>query len=659
MGDISRQYRNSSELPWLAGAWLLLLVVVIVVYMPGLGGPFVLDDYWSIAALGNHGGVVDWQSFKAFVFGGTSGPTGRPLSLMTFLIDGTNWPADPAPFKRTNLAIHLMVGVSLGLLINQVLRLLQFEKQEARWVTLISVACWLLHPFLVSTTLYVVQRMAQLATLFVLVGLVFYLYGRSFLLTNKRKAYVLMSLSVPLFTLLATMSKENGALLPVLIGVIEITVIASQRERLGTINRYWLGLFVILPTFAIGAYLGKQFFNVDFFDVVPPRDFSLYERMLTQPRVLADYLQNWFAPQLYTAGAYQDHFSKSTGLLSPVSTLLAIVFHVTVISALFIYRRKWPLLALAALFYYGSHLIESTVISLELYFEHRNYLSACFLAVPLVVFLKKHMSPRVFIAATMAAMLILAGFTRYSATIWKSTPSIVEAWASKAPTSARAQVQYAHLLLSADLQEEALQVIEKAIQNIPQSNPLLLVNRLVILCNMNKLKTGDFQESAKIVSSTLFDTRMLAIYHNFAEVVVEQKCPNNSVESLMPMFNDMLDVPANADPTTSAHAHIQFLIGYVQLFSGEPQRALSAFEKSIHASADASYAMVMAALMASSEYRAEALQLSNLALSHLAETKESILTGTRVTEVDITEFRSTVQAEIDSARDADRTGPVR
>jgi len=621
--------------------------VAVVAYIPGLGGPFILDDFRSIAALGNHGGVVDWQSFKAFVFGGTSGPTGRPLSLLTFLIDGTNWPADPASFKCTNLAIHLMVGASLGILINQVLRLLQFEKREAHWLALISVACWLLHPFLVSTTLYVVQRMAQLATLFVLVGLVFYLYGRSFLLTNKKKAYVLMSLSVPLFTLLATLSKENGALLPVLIGVVEITVIASQRERLGAINRYWLGLFVILPTAAIGAYLGKQFFNVDFFDVVPPRDFSLYERVLTEPRVLADYLHNWFVPKLFTAGAYQDHFSKSTGLLSPVSTLLAIVFHVAVILSAFYYRRRWPLFALAALFYYGGHLIESTVISLELYFEHRNYLSAGFLAVPFVVLLKKHVPARVFVAATMAVMLMLAGFTRYSATVWESAPSIVEAWASKAPSSVRAQVQYANLLVSAEQQEEALLVIENAIENIPQGNVLLLVNRLVILCNMNKLKVDDFRKAASTLSSKPFDNRMLTIYHDFAKAVVEQKCPNNSAASLTPLFTNMLDVPANADPTGPAYSHIQFLIGYVRLNSGEPQEALSAFEKSIHASADASYAMVMATLMASSKYRAEALQLSNLALSHLAEEKESLLTGTRVTEVDIREFQFAVQAELD------------
>ncbi|MDH4056967.1 MAG: hypothetical protein OEV58_16530, partial [Gammaproteobacteria bacterium] len=156
---------------WLTGGWALLFVATIVAYWPGLSGPFLLDDFGSIAALGKHGGVVDWQSFKAFVLGGNSGPTGRPISLASFLIDANNWPTDAAPFKRTNLIIHLVIGGLLGILTKQILCLLQFESREARILALISAAFWMLHPFLVSTTLYAVQRMAQLSTLFIFAGL--------------------------------------------------------------------------------------------------------------------------------------------------------------------------------------------------------------------------------------------------------------------------------------------------------------------------------------------------------------------------------------------------------------------------------------------------------------------------------------------------------
>ncbi|MGI9247927.1 MAG: tetratricopeptide repeat protein, partial [Woeseiaceae bacterium] len=176
--------------------WAILFLAGIFAYWPGLKGPFVLDDFGSISALGNRGGVTNWDTFRAFVFGGHAGPTGRPLALLSFLIDANNWPTDPWPFKRTNLVIHLINGALLGVLTARILRILNFARHDVRWIALVSTACWLLHPFLVSTTLYAVQRMAQLSTFFIFAGLITYLYGRSLLATKTVKAYLIMSGSV-------------------------------------------------------------------------------------------------------------------------------------------------------------------------------------------------------------------------------------------------------------------------------------------------------------------------------------------------------------------------------------------------------------------------------------------------------------------------------
>ncbi len=546
----------------------------------------------------------------------------------------------------------------MGILTKQILCLLQFESREARILALISAACWMLHPFLVSTTLYAVQRMAQLSTLFVFAGLIVYVHGRSFLLTNKRRAYLQMSVSIPIFTLLALLSKENGILLPVLIGVIEITVIASQRGRLGVISPYWNGLFIGLPTLVIAAYLGKQFFRPDFFDVIAPREFSLYERLLTQSRILVDYLQNWFIPKLYTTGVYQDHFVKSIGILAPLSTLVTFLFHIVAIGFAVRYRRRWPLFALAILFFYGGHLLESTVLNLELYFEHRNYLSACFLFLPLIVFLRQHTLNRFFAGIVFGFLLMLAGFTHYSATVWESESSIVEASARKAPTSARAQAEYSNILFNANLHEEALEVIERAIRNRSDSDTLLQLNRLIILCNMKRLRLDEMQKAIEVVSTIPFDPRLLKAYNEFARAVKEDRCPAVSIEALEPMFSKMLDIPGNADPTSLAYSHIQYLIGYVAVFSGQPQQALLAFEKSLGARAGASHAMAMAALMASSSFYEEALRLSSLALTYLANEEESVLIGTRANKSDIMEFRVTVQADLESSRSLDRVDPT-
>ena len=173
---------------------------------------------------------------------------------------------------------------------------------------------------------------------------------------------------------------------------------ASRGQQFAALNRYWSIIFIAAPSAFILAYLGSKFFSASFFDVVATRDFSSYERFITQSRVLADYLKHWFVPELYTSGVFQDHFIKSTGIAAPLTTLLSAVAHVAVISIAVMKRRKWPLFALAALFFYVSHVLESSVLNLELYFEHRNYLAAAFLFVPIVVLLWKKVSRQLFMS---------------------------------------------------------------------------------------------------------------------------------------------------------------------------------------------------------------------------------------------------------------------
>lgn len=637
------------------GSWVLLFLICIFSYFPGLQGPFVFDDFGSIAALGDFGGVRDWETFKAFVFGGLAGPTGRPLALLTFLLDATNWPADPWPFKRTNLIIHLFSAALLGALIARILNLLDFDRQDARWIALISAGCWLLHPFLVSTTLYAVQRMAQLSTLFVFAGLLSHLCCRSLIATNARRAYACMSLSVVLFTLLAMISKENGILLPLLIGVVEITVFSSQQPRPTALNRYWSFAFIILPSVLVMAYLGRYFFNENFFKIVPPRDFSIYERLLTEPRVLVDYLRHWIVPELYTAGVFQDHFTKSTGMLSPITTLLSVLMHVSVISLALIKRRKWPLFALATLFFYASHSLESSVLNLELYFEHRNYLAAAFLFVPLIVLLHKNVGRTVFFAAAACALLVLAGFTRYSATVWKDYPSMVEASARKAPTSARAQSQYATNLHNEKRYEESIQVIDSAIARTP-NNASLLITRSTILCNIGVLSDSDFEESAGILSAEVYDPRLIEQYTTFSTLVADRQCPNVSMDSLRTLFLNMLLVPNNSDPQSLQYSQIKYFIGLVEVRAGSPAKAVAAFEESLQARPGASHAMHMAALMASNNYAQEALYLSGMALQQLEQKGPGILSDTFISESDIRAFRATVKADLDAERDEDHDG---
>ncbi len=634
--------------------WCALLATAVFAYWPGLAGPFVFDDFATLEALGYNGAVTDWQTFKQFVFGGIASPTGRPVSMLSFLIDANTWPAEPQPFKRSNLVIHLLNGSLLGLLTYRLLVLRAFERKDAIQIAIVCAGIWLLHPLLVSTTLYVVQRMAELSALFVFSGMLAYVKGRSMLQSQPRRAYAIMGGSIIVFTCVGILAKENAVLLPLLVGVVELTIYNGRAASPGVLDRRFSAVFFVLPALSIVSYLVYSAASKDFFVAVAPRDFSLYERLLTQPRVLFDYLYHWAVPGLYTTGVFQDHFIHSKALFSPLSTVLSLSFHVLLISIAVLWRRKQPIVALAVLFFYVAHLMESTTLNLELYFEHRNYLPASFLFLPVAVFVHQKFGGRAFVAASILVLALLTGYTRSSANTWSDFPSMVTASAQNAPTSARAQADYANMLFNAGRYEESVQVLDNAIRNIPSDRPHLLLSQLTILCRLNMLSEAEFNSVSGRLSRTVYDPRLMSIYYEFVSSVTNQGCKAVALPELRNMFVDMLAIEANAERGSIRNTQIRYFIGIIDIYDNNLARGIESFNEVLQAAPAAHTAFNMAKLLASNGYYEEALKFSARARSELSRHRESIAPSTRTSESEIRDFES--QVRIDQQRLPDSGG---
>ncbi|MDX2314091.1 MAG: hypothetical protein QNL90_08490, partial [Gammaproteobacteria bacterium] len=199
--------------------WALLLLTAAV-YWPGLSGPMLLDDFDNLKPLADmQAGARRWQellSGPAFAIGG------RPVAMLSFMANWLTSAGDLWSLKFTNLMIHLLCGSLLFWLAGRLLGEPRAGVAAYQWwLALLVTALWLLAPMQVSTVLYIVQRMAQLATLFVLAGLLCYVIGRQRLAFNRRLGIALIVLCFALFWPLATLSKQNGALLPLLAVVVE------------------------------------------------------------------------------------------------------------------------------------------------------------------------------------------------------------------------------------------------------------------------------------------------------------------------------------------------------------------------------------------------------------------------------------------------------
>lgn len=358
------------ENQWVTVVLLLgMLAAVGWAYTPGLSGGFQFDDPANLAALA---GVVDGRSAMEFILSGSAGPLGRPLSLATFLLQPHAWPDAPGVLIRTNVLLHLLNGLLVAWVLLLVGRNRGEDPVRAGYTAVITAGLWSVLPILASTSLMVIQRMTSLSATFMLLGLVAYLLARQNMDLRPRPALTGMSVSLVLATLLAVFSKENGALLPVFALVLELTLLSSPAALHRRTWRMWTGAFLWLPLALIVGFLATQ---VPYDPVtIQARGFTAWERLLTQSVILWEYLFHAFLPMdLGQLGPFQGGHRIYSSLAQP-TTLAATAAWLVAATLAVAFRRRFPVLAFALFWYLGGHLLESTVVPLELYFEHRNYL---------------------------------------------------------------------------------------------------------------------------------------------------------------------------------------------------------------------------------------------------------------------------------------------
>ncbi len=116
------------------------------------------------------------------------------------------------------------------------------------------------------------------------------------------------------------------------------------------------------------------------------RDFTLHTRLLSEARIVSDYIGWTLLPTPGALSFYHDDFAVSTGLLSPWTTLAGIALLASMAAMAVLVRHRRPLVALGLALYLGCHLLTGTVLPLELIYEHRNYFASFGLLLAVIPF---------------------------------------------------------------------------------------------------------------------------------------------------------------------------------------------------------------------------------------------------------------------------------
>lgn len=457
-------------------------------YLPGLHSLFLFDDNVNLGQLSQVGNL----GYNAYVFSGISGPSGRPLSLLSFALQYQDWPDNPYPFKLVNLVLHLLNGILIYLLASWLCTRSNSARPPGnRAFPLITAGFWLLHPMQVNTVLYVVQRMTELSAFFSLAGILGYLYAREIFTQGRIKAGLWgMSVSVVIGSVLAVLSKENGVLTPLYILIIEMTVLYTPCRS--KIWRIWAWIFLVLPLVLLGIYLAGTLGNT--LQGYEMRSFTMSERLYTQPVVLVQYLLDLIIPHLDAFSLFHDDFQKSVSLLEPVKTLFCHLLILSMACYAIVKRKRSGFLSLGILWFLGGHSLEASHVNLELYFEHRNYLPCAGVFMLVALFMTNYwtaISKYISVPVFGIYCLVTIWITSFQIQIWNHPGRQALEWALIHPKSPRALDYLGGMLLLTGNNEQALKVYDRLLVIHPFDIYPYVKRIVVTYCLNNKTLSDD------------------------------------------------------------------------------------------------------------------------------------------------------------------------
>ena len=343
--------------------------VYFLVCWPALNGMFVLDDWPNLGGLEK---VKSWKDIWLYSLSGPSSSVGRPVSYFSFALQSTHWPNNPLPFKQLSLFVHLANGLLCYSCCFICAIHLGFKRERVLFFAGLCALLWMFAPLHASTVFYVVQRMTLLAGFFTWLGILGFLAGS--LLESKGRPYYgrcVATVFMVFAYMLGILSKENAVLVGVFVATLYYFIV-TKNVKIG--RRWWdvwVLVFAIMPVLLTAVYL---VWNGRYLNGYGIRDFNTEQRFYSQWRILWEYTAKIVLPTAEQINVFNDDFEFSKSLFDPVKTFLSGIMWLVVILFSWATRKKLPFLLFGVTWFLGGHLLESTFVGLELYFEHRNYM---------------------------------------------------------------------------------------------------------------------------------------------------------------------------------------------------------------------------------------------------------------------------------------------
>ena len=455
-----------------AACAITLLLTTLLAYANSLDAEFVYDDFQNFV----HNPRVHWHdlTWQSIIEGVLGGPTPRPVSIFTFGLNSYLGGQDVFGYHLFNVLLHATNSVGVYALLLATLRLSLRDRRGAERPSerrlaasaLVGALLFALHPLQTQAVTYVVQRMTALATGFYLASFLFYVHVvRDASGWRRGLAWFGLGLGYAL----SVGSKEIGTPLPVALWLYE-WIFGRGLDR-GWARRQvgWL----LLPLAAgLALFAGLYEAIQAEFD---QRGFTMGERVLTELRVVWFYLSLVVAP-LPSRQSLLQLISTSHSLIDPISTLLSAVALVGLLGFASWLAPRRPVAAFGVVWFLLHLVVESSVLPLELIYEHRIYLPLIGFSLIVADGLTSVSAARARAAFVLSAVVLatLGGLTHARNEIWRRADTIwQDVLAKTGDQRARESVAWAlesrgFALMQQGRERDALAYFRQAAQVAPE-----------------------------------------------------------------------------------------------------------------------------------------------------------------------------------------------
>jgi protein O-mannosyl-transferase len=461
---------------------ILFFVLGFLIYSNTFQSPFVFDDEYNI--LNNSYIHLDQISINSIssVSKGHSG--NRLIPMISIALNYYFGKVDVWGYHLVNILIHVLNGILLFYLFRISLSIdspfsgfqCSSEPVSYHTVALLAALLWLTNPVQTQSVTYIIQRANSLVAMFSILSLIMYAKGRTVdrqmkgSLTGQREYIVKTSLfwkrvlwfsGCGLSGILAMASKESAAMLPMTIFIFEWYFFRNTETAWLKRQIRWLCFLLIPSLFVVVLALGSNPLSrlIAAYDLF---DFTLTQRILTEFRVVVYYVTLLFYPHPGRLNLDYD-FPLSNSLIDPATTIISLLIIIGAIVTAILIRKKERLISFAILWYFINLAIESTIIPLDIIFEHRVYLPSMFLFLALTLFLYRHVRLKRVITIGLSGILILFSVWTFQRNeIWKDHLTLWSDVVSKSGSKARPLNNLGNVYLKNGDYEKALPLLTKA-----------------------------------------------------------------------------------------------------------------------------------------------------------------------------------------------------